>query len=79
MALMPIGSTKAPEEMATGAMEKKSAEEEFERRSDTIVSIEDGVVLNASGHQDELKRQYGLLGICGLALYGFRKMPLFLV
>ncbi|KAF2006583.1 putative choline transport protein, partial [Amniculicola lignicola CBS 123094] len=33
-----------------------------------VVSIENGVPVNASGHKDQLKRQYGLLGICGLAL-----------
>ncbi|KAF2112027.1 putative choline transport protein [Lophiotrema nucula] len=43
-------------------------DEEFARRRGTIVSIEDGVAINASGHKDQLKRQYGLLGICGLAL-----------
>jgi hypothetical protein len=33
----------------------------------TIVSRA-GTVVNASGHRDQLKRQYGLLEICGLAL-----------
>jgi choline transport protein len=28
----------------------------------------DGHVVNASGHRDQLTRQYGLLSICGLAL-----------
>lgn len=27
-----------------------------------------GELVNASGHRDQLKRQYGLLSICGLAL-----------
>ena len=27
-----------------------------------------GDVVNASGHKDQLQRQYGLLAICGLAL-----------
>jgi choline transport protein len=27
-----------------------------------------GEVINASGHRDQLRRQYGLLSICGLAL-----------
>ncbi len=30
--------------------------------------IQGGEVINASGHRDQLKRQYGLLSICGLAL-----------
>ncbi|KAF2735770.1 choline transporter [Polyplosphaeria fusca] len=54
--------------METHAPEKLSVEDEFARRRGTIVSIEDGVAINASGHKDQLKRQYGLLGICGLAL-----------
>ena len=29
---------------------------------------EHGEVINASGHRDQLKRHYGLLSICGLAL-----------
>lgn len=48
--------------------EKLALEEEFGRRRGSIVSVENGVALNASGHKDQLKRQYGLLGICGLAL-----------
>lgn len=30
--------------------------------------IQDEEVVNASGHRDQLKRHYGLLSICGLAL-----------
>ena len=30
--------------------------------------VQDGEVINASGHPDQLKRHYGLLSICGLAL-----------
>lgn len=30
--------------------------------------IQDGEVVNASGHRDQLQRHYGLLSICGLAL-----------
>ncbi|KAF2203341.1 amino acid transporter [Delitschia confertaspora ATCC 74209] len=48
--------------------EKVDRQNEFEARRGTIISIEEGVALNASGHKDQLKRQYGLLGICGLAL-----------
>ena len=39
--------------------------DEVDRRT-TI--IHDGEIINASGHPDQLKRQYGLLSICGLAL-----------
>lgn len=34
----------------------------------TSVVAKDGTVVNASGHRDQLQRQYGLLSICGLAL-----------
>lgn len=30
--------------------------------------VQDGEVVNASGHRDQLQRHYGLLSICGLAL-----------
>lgn len=36
-------------------------------RRTSIISKE-GEIVNASGHQDQLQRQYGLLSICGLAL-----------
>lgn len=36
-------------------------------RRTSIVSKE-GEIINASGHRDQLQRQYGLLSICGLAL-----------
>lgn len=38
-----------------------------EHRSTSVIS-KTGVVVNASGHKDQLHRQYGLLSICGLAL-----------
>jgi len=47
---------------------KPSVEEEFEKRRGTVVSFDQGIPINASGHKDQLQRQYGLLGICGLAL-----------
>jgi hypothetical protein len=48
--------------------EKMAIEEEYDARRGTIVSIENGVPVNASGHKDQLKRQYGLLPLIGLAL-----------
>ena len=36
--------------------------------SDAVVITLDGEVVNASGHRDQLQRQYGILAICGLAL-----------
>lgn len=40
---------------------------EAANRRTSIVS-KDGGLVNASGHRDQLQRQYGLLSICGLAL-----------
>lgn len=34
----------------------------------TTIVTKEGQVVNASGHRDQLHRQYGLLSICGLAL-----------
>lgn len=34
----------------------------------TSVVSKEGEIVNASGHRDQLQRQYGLLSICGLAL-----------
>ena len=36
-----------------------------DRRTSIILG---GEIINASGHPDQLKRHYGLLSICGLAL-----------
>lgn len=35
---------------------------------ETVAAVEGGTVLNASGHKDQLKRQYGLVGLAGIAL-----------
>jgi choline transport protein len=32
------------------------------------MEIETGEIVNASGHRDQLRRQYGILSICGMAL-----------
>jgi hypothetical protein len=48
--------------------ENAAQDHEFDIRKGTIVSVESGEAVNASGHKDQLKRQYGLLAICGLAL-----------
>lgn len=42
-------------------------ERDSAKRKTSIVTIT-GTVINASGHRDQLQRQYGLLSICGLAL-----------
>jgi choline transport protein len=52
--------------------EKKSLEDVHpdlnSPQEEVIVAVEDGVALNASGWKDQLRRQYGLLGLCGIAL-----------
>ena len=49
-------------QVLTPALLKEAAE-----RRTSLVS-KDGAVVNASGHRDQLQRQYSLLSICGLAL-----------
>ena len=45
-----------------------SSFENGEQPEETVAAVEDGVVVNASGYKDQLKRQYGLLGLAGIAL-----------
>ena len=40
--------------------------DDVDRRPSVIVTA--GELVNASGHPDQLKRHFGLLSICGLAL-----------
>lgn len=47
---------------------EKSAQDIFEQRRGTVVSVVAGEAVNASGHRDQLARQYGIWSICGLAL-----------
>lgn len=35
---------------------------------ETVAAVENGVVVNASGYQDQLRRQYSLLGLAGIAV-----------
>jgi hypothetical protein len=51
-------------------IEKVHSGHEFEVKTGTIVDIIDGVEVNASGHKDELVRQYSIWSLCGLALVG---------
>jgi hypothetical protein len=37
-------------------------------QEEIVVAVENGVVVNASGYRDQLKRQYNLLGLAGMAL-----------
>lgn len=45
-----------------------SAETGGRSEDETVAAVEDGTVINASGYKDQLKRQYGLLGLAGIAL-----------
>ncbi|KAK3694878.1 amino acid permease-domain-containing protein [Podospora appendiculata] len=35
---------------------------------ETVAAVENGVVVNASGYRDQLERQYGLVGLAGIAV-----------
>lgn len=51
-----------------GPHSRAEAQEVFEKRRSEIISTEEETDINASGHKDQLQRQYSLWGICGLAL-----------
>ncbi|KAF7186907.1 Choline transport protein [Pseudocercospora fuligena] len=53
--------------MAVLSHEKKSSEEHTQQ-DPSSAAPDTGISINASGHRDQLRRQYGLLSICGLAL-----------
>ena len=57
----------AKSEKEGGVISEKRPSFNDGRQEFTVVTLE-GEVVNASGHRDQLKRQYGLLAICGLAL-----------
>ncbi|KAK3341355.1 amino acid permease-domain-containing protein [Lasiosphaeria hispida] len=54
-------ATKEPIATKGAALEGGSEDE-------TVVAVENGVVVNASGYRDQLKRQYGLVGLAGIAI-----------
>jgi len=56
------------EEQVEPQVAKGTIQEEFERRRASVVGVVDGVEVNASGHKDELVRQYSIWSLCGLAL-----------
>lgn len=35
---------------------------------ETVTAVDGGIEINAAGYKDQLKRQYGLWGIVGIAL-----------
>lgn len=54
-------------EQVTAGESKSNAGRAYQSDKGTVAP-RDGAAVNASGHQDQLRRQYGLLEICGLAL-----------
>lgn len=47
---------------------RSSPESGGQMEDETVAAVEDGTVVNASGYKDQLKRQYGLVGLAGIAL-----------
>lgn len=47
--------------------DRKMSFQDLQSGDDVVITL-DGEIVNASGHRDQLSRQYGLLSICGLAL-----------
>lgn len=58
-------SEKEPHACQTGITDVEDAP--HGPRGGSVVT-RDGEIVNASGHRDQLRRQYGLLSVCGLAL-----------
>ena len=52
---------------ANAAQEGKRPSFADVEKEQTVITL-DGQLVNASGHRDQLKRQYGLFAICGMAL-----------
>jgi choline transport protein len=57
-----------PGENRLSVSSRQDAQAEFERRVSNVVDVLDGSEVNASGHEDQLERQYGIWSLCGLAL-----------
>jgi hypothetical protein len=47
---------------------EKSSQPISEEKMGNVVSVLEGEEVNASGHPDQLQRQYSIWSICGLAL-----------
>lgn len=57
--------SEVPKEKGLG---RSSPESGGQTEDETVAAVQDGAVVNASGYQDQLKRQYGLIGLAGIAL-----------
>ena len=56
------------EERKGPALEKGSPEAGGQSEDEVVAAVQEGVVVNASGYKDQLRRQYSLLGLAGIAL-----------
>lgn len=54
-------------ETSLNEKDRKRSGQDIGPGEDVLITL-DGEIVNASGHRDQLSRQYGLLSICGLAL-----------
>jgi hypothetical protein len=56
--------------MSTSYSEEKQSRDGPDGGSidETVAAVEHGAVVNASGYKDQLKRQYGIVGLAGIAL-----------
>ncbi|KAH7328762.1 amino acid/polyamine transporter I [Stachybotrys elegans] len=54
--------------MGKDMMEKKTPESMPDKEEENLAVAQHGARVNASGHVDQLKRQYGLLGLAGTAI-----------
>ncbi|KAI1103590.1 amino acid transporter [Jackrogersella minutella] len=52
----------------TSALDEKNSPELGGLDDNNVAAVDQGVEVNAAGYKDQLKRQYGLLGIVGIAL-----------
>lgn len=56
------------EERKGPVMEKGSPETGGQSEDEIVAAVQEGIVVNASGYKDQLRRQYSLLGLAGIAL-----------
>ncbi len=52
----------------TRSLDEKKQPELGGLDDETVAAVNRGVEVNAAGYKDQLKRQYGLFGIVGIAL-----------
>ena len=67
---IPTNMSGPEKELAVEPTAENGMEAKLDVRKGSIVDIIEGVEVNASGHKDELVRQYSIWSLCGLALVG---------